>query len=213
MAMNIGYLTAGTDKESDECYTPRYGVYPIIKHLKAKGYKKIWCPFDLSNSNFVKVLKQHGFIVINTSLLNGRDFFDGPPRFFKPDVIVSNPPFSIKDEVLAKLYELGLPFAIILPQNSLQSIARVDMYIDHGLEYLGFDRRINYYINSNLDEWVGGNHFASGYFCKDVLPSPMVLEKLNPIQESYHCNTDIDFETFSDKQDPDRCTETLDMFT
>jgi len=114
MGLNIGYLTSSSDKESDECLTPRYGVYPIVKHLQAKGYKKIWCPFDQSNSNFVKVLKSNGFIVNNSSLLNGRDFFDGLPRFFKPDAIVSNPPFSIKDKVLQRLYDMVLLVRLLL---------------------------------------------------------------------------------------------------
>ena len=34
MAINKGYLTAATDKASDEVYTPMYAVTPIIKHLK-----------------------------------------------------------------------------------------------------------------------------------------------------------------------------------
>ena len=32
MAINKGYLTAKTDKESDETYTPAYAVIPILKH-------------------------------------------------------------------------------------------------------------------------------------------------------------------------------------
>lgn len=41
MAMNKAYLTCGRTAESDECLTPRYAVYPIIKYLKAKGFKTI----------------------------------------------------------------------------------------------------------------------------------------------------------------------------
>lgn len=39
--MNIGYLTANRDAESDEYLTPRYAVLPIIKYLKMKGYNNI----------------------------------------------------------------------------------------------------------------------------------------------------------------------------
>lgn len=31
--INKGYLTAKTNKESDEVYTPAYAVKPIIKYL------------------------------------------------------------------------------------------------------------------------------------------------------------------------------------
>ncbi|PHS61039.1 MAG: tRNA (adenine-N(6)-)-methyltransferase [Thalassobium sp.] len=185
--MNKAYLNSGGTKESDEVLTPRYGVWPIIKHLKKRGYKNIWCPFDKEDSAFVRVLKEYGFIVIDTHIENGNDFFDLDMNLLRAscDCIVSNPPFSIKDKILKRLYEIGLPFAIILPQNSLQSIKRVDMFKKHGLEYLGFDRRINYYTRGDLTAWKPANHFASGYFCRNVLPSPFVLEKLMPFQEPY----------------------------
>ena len=33
MALNKGYLTAKTDKASDEVYTPAYAVKPILKYI------------------------------------------------------------------------------------------------------------------------------------------------------------------------------------
>lgn len=184
MPINIRYLTAGRDSGSDECLTPRYGVKPIVKHLKLKGYTKIWCPFDLPHSQYVRVLRDNGFAVRSSHINTGEDFFKFEPLGYY-DCIVSNPPFSKKDDVLKRLYELKKPFAILLPQNSLQSINRVDMYIENNLEYLGFDRRINFYTNGELEQWKPANHFASGYFCKDVLPEKLVFEKLTPIQEPY----------------------------
>lgn len=184
MGMNIGYLTAGRDAASDECITPRYGVIPIIKHLKARGYKTVWCPFDEDHSWYVRLLQQHGFTVLFSHKRTGDDFFDYEPPHY--DVIVSNPPYSIKDKILKRLYDLKKPFAVLLPQNSLQSQERVKLYIKHGgIEYLGFDRRICFYTNGNLTQWADGNHFATGYFCKDVLPQSLMFEILYPIQEPY----------------------------
>ena len=57
----ILYNVVGTD----EAYTPDYGVAPIVPYVKqyadAKGYTSdnpciVWCPFDLSTSEFVKQL-------------------------------------------------------------------------------------------------------------------------------------------------------------
>lgn len=182
--MNKGYLGSGGTKASDEVLTPRYGVEPIVKHIKDKGYNIIWCPFDDYDSMFVRVLESHGFEVIYSHIDEGEDFFEYEPPVY--DCIVSNPPFSIKDKILKRLYDLGRPFAVILPQNALQSIDRVNMYIKYGLEYLGFDRRINYYTKGELNMWKPTNHFASAYFCKDVLPKNFILEKLTPIQEHYY---------------------------
>ena len=48
MPANIGYLTAKTDKASDEVYTPEYAVRPLLKHLEQFNPNAvIWCPFDL----------------------------------------------------------------------------------------------------------------------------------------------------------------------
>jgi protein involved in temperature-dependent protein secretion len=41
---------------NDECYTPNYGVTPILEFIP-KG-KIIWCPFDKVESEFVKQQNQ-----------------------------------------------------------------------------------------------------------------------------------------------------------
>jgi len=184
--MNKGYLQASTCKESDECLTPRYGILPIIPYLRARGYKNIWCLFDKLDSQYVRILKANEFVVIATHIsVKGEDFFEmKTPKNI--DCIVSNPPFSCKTKVLKKLYELNIPFAILLPQNALQAVNRVPLYIENGLEYLGFDRRINFYTRRELDAWKGSVSFANGYFCKNVLPEKLIFEKLTPIQENYY---------------------------
>lgn len=186
MTNNKGYLTAKRDAASDECLTPRYVVEPIIKYLKQKGYKKIWCPFDLDHSLYVRILKAEGFEVINTHIETGGNFFEIDPGEIDFDCIVSNPPFTQKDKILERLYAIGKPFAILLPQNSLQSKDRTPLFIKYGLEYLGFDKRACFYTNDKLQEIKFGSAFASGYFCKNVLPDLLRFEYLHPQQESYN---------------------------
>ena len=48
--------------ETDEWLTPESAVIPLVEQLKNKGFKTIWCPFDLDDSNYVKVLKENKFI-------------------------------------------------------------------------------------------------------------------------------------------------------
>lgn len=185
MALNKAYLQSGRSKASDEVLTPRYVVEPIVKYLKSKGYKKIWCPFDKEDSFYVRVLIGHGFVVYNSHIENGEDFFEIDYNKIDFDCIVSNPPFSKKDKILNRLYGIGKPFALLLPQNSLQSEERTNMFIKYGLEYLGFNKRACFYTRNELDRIKFSNHFASGYFCKDVLPEKLIFEYLSPIQESY----------------------------
>lgn len=190
MGMNTGYLTAGRGPESDECLTPRYAVLPIVKYLKAKGFKTIWCPFDTADSFYVRVLQSEGFKVIFSHIDVNYDFFKYTPPV-QYDAIVSNPPFSIKDAILKRLYALKKPFMVLLPQNSFQSDKRTQMFMEHGVEYLGFRQRICFYTRGNLNAWQSGNHFASGYFCKDVLPEKLIFENLTLIQEPYFTLEDI----------------------
>lgn len=186
MAINKKYLESGRTSESDECLTPRYVVEPIIKYLKQRNFKKILCPFDKEHSLYVRLLKENGFEVLFSHIsMGGGNFFDLDFSNIDFDCIVSNPPFSKKDEILKKLYEINKPFAILLPQNSLQSITRTKLFIKYGVEYLGFDKRACFYTKNELDKIKFSNHFASGYFCKDVLPEKLIFEELNPIQESY----------------------------
>ena len=60
---------------TDEWYTNRDSVEMIIPYLRDNGYHKILCPFDKEKSNFVKVLREHGFEVTYSHIDTGTDFF------------------------------------------------------------------------------------------------------------------------------------------
>lgn len=128
MAANIGYLRAGRDKTSDEEYTPEYAVRPLLPHLQAFTRKcghpiTIWCPFDTSQSSFALVLREAGYKVITTHIDDDEDethdFFKFEPTEHY-DIVVSNPPFSVKDAVIKRLYELNRPYMMLLPIPTLQ---------------------------------------------------------------------------------------------
>lgn len=46
---------------NDECYTPAYGVKPILKYIP-KG-ATVWCPFDKPESEFVKQISVQNKVV------------------------------------------------------------------------------------------------------------------------------------------------------
>lgn len=140
--------------------------------------KIIWCPFDEEWSAFYRTFLQNGFNVIRSSLAEGQDFFAyEPPKW---DVIVSNPPFSIKDKIIKRLYAFEKPFAVLLPLNSLQGITRYK-YFSQGIQVLAFDARIRYFNTTTVMNDVPNQNtpFASAYFCRDLLLKDLILEKLN----------------------------------
>ena len=179
MALNKTYLESERTASGDEVYTPFYAVEPILKYLPRN--KIIWCPFDEEWSAFYQLLKENGFYVVRSSLSDGKDFFKYEPDNW--DIIVSNPPFSKKDSVLKRCYELNKPFMLILPINSLQGKKRYGMF-KNGIQLLSFDGRINYHTRGNFQEYKKGNHFASAYFCRNVLPSDLIIEELKEYQRA-----------------------------
>ncbi|MSA02222.1 tRNA (adenine-N(6)-)-methyltransferase [Lactonifactor sp. BIOML-A3] len=173
MGENTGYLTANRTKEGDNLFSPYYIVDHIIKYLPKD--KVIWCPWDEEWSAFYQRFKECGFKVIRSSLADKKDFFTYEPDDW--DIIVSNPPFSIKDKVLDRLYSFNKPFAVLLPLNSLQGKTRYK-YFSQGIQLLSFDARVSYHDNEHMDKPVKGSPFATAYFCRDVLPMDLIVEKL-----------------------------------
>ena len=174
MANNVGYLTSSKTSERQEMYTPYYAVDPIVKYVP-KHYK-IWCPFDEEWSAFYQTFKNLGYSVIRSHICEGKNFFTYEPDEY--DIIISNPPFSIKDKILERLYEFGKPFAVLLPLNSLQGVSRYKFF-SQGIQILSFDQRIGFHSKSNMSFTTEGSPFATVYFCRDILPRDLIVEKLN----------------------------------
>ena len=161
--------------EQDEYYTPCYAVFPIAKHLT--NFKRIWCPFDTVQSNFVKVLQRRGHEVVHSHISEGVDFFsaDVPEGI---DAIVSNPPYSKKTEVLRRLFEIGKPFAMLLGCLGIFEASRFRMFAQHGVEIMVFDKRISYLTSFDGTGGKAQPPFSSWYICKGILPQQIVFENL-----------------------------------
>jgi hypothetical protein len=173
MGLNVGYLKADTTASGDEMFTPDYAILPLLEYIPKD--KIIWCPFDQEDSRYVQVLRESGYKVIHSHIFDGQDFFEYEPQEY--DIIISNPPFSKKDKVLKRLYELNKPYAMLLPLPSVQGQKRFDYIKD--CELLIFDKRINFYQNKELTIMQKGVSFASIYICKDFLPERLIFKKLD----------------------------------
>ena len=160
-------------QKNDEYFTPANAVYPIMKRLKVGA--AVWCPFDTKDSAYVKVLSGHGFSVIYGHIQTGQDFFraDVPDC----DYIVSNPPYSLKSEVIKRLYEIGKPFAMLVNfQGIFDSRERFRMFRENRVEMLWLSPRVNYVTeNGKKPQRVP---FQSGYLCSGICKSPLEFEYL-----------------------------------
>lgn len=175
MSINKGYLKSDISKNGDERYTPRYAVEPLLEFTPPARKTIIWCPFDKEWSEFVKVFEDAGYQVIHSHIDDGEDFFTYEPESW--DIMISNPPFSKKDKVLQRAYELGKPFALLLPANSIQGKTRFEIF-KNDVQMLCFDSRIGFMDALHKDVPVEGSPFGSAYFCRNFLPSKLELRKI-----------------------------------
>lgn len=161
-------------QKNDEYFTPSYAVYPIMKRLKEGA--TIWCPFDTKESEYVKVLSEHGFTVIHGHIRTGQDFFQAAVP--DCDYIISNPPYSLKSKVIKRLYEIGKPFAMLVNfQGIFDSRERFRMFKENRVEMLWLSPRVNYLTgNGALPQRAP---FQSGYLCSRICENQLEFEYLD----------------------------------
>ena len=144
------------DKSSDNYKTPKKAWENILEYIPKN--KVIWEPFYCDGSSG-KDLKDLGFKVIHKN----EDFF----RHNRGDIIVSNPPFSKKKEILKRLKELDKPFILILPSMMLSYKYFQELFSDD-IQVIIPKKRINF---KHIDWKEDKNYsppFASFYFCYKI---------------------------------------------
>lgn len=164
------------NSKNDEFYTPQYAIEPIFQYIK--GTKTIWCPFDTEDSLFVKYAKLKGHKVIATHISTGTDFFNC--EIPKCDVIISNPPYSCKGQVLQKLFELKIPFAMLVGVVGLfESQERFNMFKNNEFEILYLNKRVAYFKDYSEQKPSLNPPFSSVYVCHKILPTQICFEVIN----------------------------------
>ena len=157
---------------NDECYTPLYGVTPILKYIPKDVI--VWCPFDTFESHFVKEISKTNK-VITSHKWTGQDFFDYEPDEW--DVIVSNPPFTNKRKYFERALSFDKPFALIMTNTWLNDSAPKQLFKDKDLQLLMFDKRMKFVSPDGRDN--DKITFSSSYYCYNFLPKQIVMEELN----------------------------------
>ena len=157
---------------NDECMTPSYAIYPILKYIPKNLV--IWCPFDKKDSEFVKVLSKTNE-VIYSHIENGEDFYNYEPEK-SWDIIISNPPFTNKRKIFERCLSFNKPFALLMSNTWLNDSAPKQLFKDKDLQLLMFDKRIRYENNGIVQDKIT---FSSSYYCYNFLPKQIIMEFLN----------------------------------
>lgn len=158
-----------TFKVHDDYMTPKT-AWEAIRTIIPAG-KEIWEPF-YGDGNSGKYLRELGFTVIHEQ----EDFFENN----RGDIVVSNPPFSLTEEVLSRLVTLDKPFILILPCSKIitQYVRKIFSKSESPLQVIVPRRRIQF------NKLVGGKpvigaenkcNFDCFYYCWKInLPRDIV---------------------------------------
>lgn len=161
---------------SDDFQTPPEALYPLIPFLKKEW--TIWEP-AAGEGNLVKELERLKFNVVFSDIMDGHDFLLWtPPQF---DCIITNPPYTLKQDFLERCYKLKKPFALLLPLTTFETPKRQQLFRDNGVQVLFFDKRINFTTPSKSG---GGAWFATAWFTWGLdLPRDLNFVKFKEIRQ------------------------------
>ena len=156
--------------KNDNLYTPYESIYPLLKYIP-ENIKTIWECCDFGESKITEILKRGGYNVLSSDIIHGFDFLKDKPDF-DFDMIITNPPYSLKDDFLRKCYNYNKPFALLLPLTAFEGKARHEMYREHGISAILFDGRADF--TGKHTNW-----FNTSWFCWKILENNThVYEKL-----------------------------------
>lgn len=143
---------------NDEFYTPTIAVEMILPYIP-KHVIRIWECTAVKESKIVMVLRENGFTVVSTHINDGYDFLSFEPADY--DIIITNPPFSLKDKFLERAFRLKKPFMFLLPITTLEGVNRGKMFSEHKIQLLIPDRRFSFTDKKN-GAWFQTSWFTCG---------------------------------------------------
>jgi hypothetical protein len=98
-------------KKRDNYETPKWCWELILKYVNKDAL--IWLPF-YCKGQAKEYIEELGFKCLHEA----KDFFTYEPEHY--DVVIDNPPYSIKKEIIEQLIKNGKPFALYLPLETLE---------------------------------------------------------------------------------------------
>ncbi len=141
-----------TDKDSDNYITNKEDWEKIKQYIPKD--KQIWSPFYCDGKQ-KEYFKDMGFDIIHED----EDFFQNN----KGDIIIDNPPFSKKKEILKRLKDLDKPFILIAP-SVLLGYKYFQDYFKDNLQIIVTYNRIKFkHLNSDNKNYTPP--YASFFYC------------------------------------------------
>lgn len=134
-------------KKLDDYNTPLYAWKILLDYLQLDKNTIIYEPF-YNDSKSKTYLGKLGY---NKVIHFQENFFDNYQKY-KYDVIISNPPFSIKKNILKILYMINKPFVLIMPTSIISKLYLKNIFKENiaDIQYIIPNRRIHFELNDNI---------------------------------------------------------------
>lgn len=163
----------------DQFQTPDYATDLIVPYLTLG--KTIWEPCA-GQGKMVKRLQRRGFIVHGTTLSETGEFnaLEYVPEWDQDwQIVVTNPPFSLKAKIVKRFIDLDKPFAFLIPGDWAAWMIRAMR--EFGCELLVPTRRISYITPNGKQGKESAAQFHSVWLTRYLqLPSPVTFVDLTP---------------------------------
>lgn len=145
-----------TSPDKDICYTPEYAADPILPYLSGELWEAA-----AGGGMLAAALRDRGHQVIESDLATGQDFFTYEPDRW--DMLITNPPFSLKYRFMERCYAFGKPFALLMPIDVFGSKAAQGLFDRYSVEIVLLNERIDFYMPNK--GWDGdGANFSVAWF-------------------------------------------------
>lgn len=149
----------------DKCQTPIHALNPLWEYIDRFDDPRIW-ESACGEKILANTMDEKGYRVSATDIEQGIDFFDQVyyERDKPFDIQITNPPYSMKYKWIEHSYYLQIPFALLLPLETLGAKKAQNMFAEKGIQIIVLSRRINFKM-PNMG-WDGkGAQFPVAWFC------------------------------------------------
>lgn len=109
---------------------------------------------------------------MTTDIITGENFFVDQ-NVEDTEVIVTNPPYSIKYPWLERCYQIGKRFALLVPLEMIGAARAQVQMKQHGAEIMLLDKRVNFGMPNKGFEGSSAQ-FPVCWLCHGILPAPIV---------------------------------------
>lgn len=191
-----------TPGPNDNCMTPPYAIPFELRYwlsVLQDRYSNSYLDFRIWESacghGDLAIALQQSNISFNNIYASDikpiETFVDLHQLNFFEDIIpdhriqLTNPPYSLKTKWIIRSYELGTPFALLVPVEIL-GVGKLQPYLfKYGFEMMLLDSRVDFRM-PNINNWLdSSSQFPVMWLCHNVLPQQVMVGSIKAEKKAF----------------------------